>query len=378
NDKNVLYIAVNNSLYRSANTGNSFELLNSFTTNITGIEVNNNNSEIVYITTSGTSGRVFEGDLSSGALVTNDITGSLPNIPKLVIKHQARHTDNPLYVGTGIGVWRYDNQIGDWEPFENGLPNVPVRDLEVGIEDGKLTAATFGRGVWQTDIPTQDIISDLEIASLEIVNELVINCSSFESIVSVSNNGVNTISSFDINYAAGEESNTVNWSGSLAPGNTVEINLPALNLEAGEYDLNTELIDSTDQIYSNNLFTIPINVNSIGIPEIVEDFESDDSNLLITNLEDITHLCANPNTRTWEKGEPNGTILNGTTSGTNAYATNLSGDYPNNTLEYLVTKCYDLPAVNNPFISFQMAFEIQDNWDVLYMEYSIDGGENWV
>jgi len=38
-----------------------------------------------------------------------DITGNLPGLTKNIIKHQGEHPDNPLYLGTSIGVYRYDD-----------------------------------------------------------------------------------------------------------------------------------------------------------------------------------------------------------------------------------------------------------------------------
>jgi hypothetical protein len=44
--------------------------------------------------------------------------------------------------------------MSNWMPWSNGLPNVPVTDLFI-FDDGvtrKLRAATFGRGVWQSNL----------------------------------------------------------------------------------------------------------------------------------------------------------------------------------------------------------------------------------
>lgn len=42
------------------------------------------------------------------------------------------------------------NNMNEWIPFYHNLPKVPVTDLEISL--GKITAATFGRGVWQSDL----------------------------------------------------------------------------------------------------------------------------------------------------------------------------------------------------------------------------------
>lgn len=377
NDADIMYVAVNNQLYRSEDKGSSFDLLESFGSTISGIDVNNGNNNLIYITTSGTNGQVFEGDLSSGSLVLNEITGSLPNIPKLVIKHQARHSDNPLYVGTGIGVWRYDDILGDWEPFENGLPNVPVRDLEIGLEDGKLTAATFGRGVWQTDIPTQPITNDLEITNLSTTTGQNVSCNEIDVIATVMNNGSSAITTFDLAYSAGATSNTINWTGNLAPGASIDVDLEALSLEFGTYDLDVQLIEASDQIVSNNDRTIQLSLNKSGIPEVQNDFETmEDELLVLKGSGDASVQCA-VSESVWQRGIPTGSVLSDAASGENVYGTNLGGNHPDNVLEYLTTECYDLSTIADPTLSFNMAFELELDWDILYMEYSTDDSASW-
>lgn len=376
NDENVMYVTVDNQLFRSTDQGSSFTFLNSFTSDITGIDVNNGNNELIYITLSGTNGQVFRGDLSSGSLVLNNITGSLPNIPKLVIKHQARHSDNPLYVGTGIGVWRYDDILGDWEPFENGLPNVPVRDLEIGLEDGKLTAATFGRGVWQTDIPTQPLTTDLVLTSLTTSSGQNIACGEIETIATVFNNGSTTINSFDIIYEAGGLSNTISWSGTLAAGNEIDITLSPLALATGSYSLNAQIDNSGDEIVTNNDASLAIHINKNGLFDVPNDFENLSDELLVIKGSGANVHCVNSDS-VWQRGIPNGSVLNTATSGENVYGTNLDGNYPDNILEYLTTGCYDLSSIANPEIAFKMAFDLELNWDILYMEYSTDDSLTW-
>src|SRR5690606_5265527 len=114
----------------------SFSEVESFPSNITSIEVNNNDSNIVYVTTSGTSGRVYKSTDGGNNFV--NITGSLPNVTKNCVKHQNLHAQNPLYLATSLGVYRYDDATLNWELFNNNLPNVSVTDLEININDNTI------------------------------------------------------------------------------------------------------------------------------------------------------------------------------------------------------------------------------------------------
>jgi hypothetical protein len=56
------------------------------------------------------------------------------------------------FIGTDVGVWASLDAGGSWSPFETGLPNVVVSDLEIHRSGGKLVAGTYGRGMWEVDI----------------------------------------------------------------------------------------------------------------------------------------------------------------------------------------------------------------------------------
>ena len=64
-----------------------------------------------------------------------------------------------MYVGFDVGVYYRNASLSDWQAFNTGLPNASVSQLTIQSTAGKLRAATFGRGVWQTDLagstPTQ-------------------------------------------------------------------------------------------------------------------------------------------------------------------------------------------------------------------------------
>ncbi len=84
----------------------------------------------------------------TGATWTN-ISGTLPNVPVNCIAYHNNGNDG-IYIGTDIGVFYRDNTMTDWIPFRNGLPNVVIRDLEITLN--KMRAATFGRGIWESDL----------------------------------------------------------------------------------------------------------------------------------------------------------------------------------------------------------------------------------
>lgn len=78
----------------------------------------------------------------------------------------------------------------------------------------------------------------------------------------------------------------------------------------------------------------------------------------------------------WEHGTPTGTIIDAAASGTNAYVTNLSGNYTDSEISYLYSPCFDLSTMTQPLLKFSINWDIEDNMDGAWLEYSI-GGNTW-
>lgn len=94
--------------------------------------------EKVYVTT------------DAGTSWTN-VSANLPNVPVNTIVFE-QGTAGGVYVGTDLGVFYTDSTLGAWQPFSDGLPLMEVTELEINYATGMLRAATFGRGLWQSDL----------------------------------------------------------------------------------------------------------------------------------------------------------------------------------------------------------------------------------
>lgn len=167
---NVLYCAVdintnpngpsNYHLYRIENNllSTKTDLWN-FSNTITSVKCDPNNARNVYVTLGGfgddhkvyySSDRGQSWTNISGAAGAN---GSLPDLPANCIALKDGGA-NGIYVGTDIGVYfRQNVNAGEkWRLFSNGLPNVPVTDLEIDPATNEIFAATYGRGLWKSDL----------------------------------------------------------------------------------------------------------------------------------------------------------------------------------------------------------------------------------
>ena len=365
-NNNIMYVANGFGLYKSTDLGITFTNVFNASEPITSIEVHSTDSNIVYLTTQGASGQALKS--TNGGTSFDDFSTGLPNIGKNIIVHQGRNSDNPLYLGTSLGVYYRDDSMTQWEAFDMNLPNVSVTDLEVNLEDAKLIAATYGRGVWQTNIIVQLPSDDVKFISIQNPN-ININCeATIIPQVEVKNNGTNAISSLTFNYTIDSTPFNYVWNGSLASNTNTLVDLPVATLARGVHSLNISTTTANDAYSDNNTGSTNFYINDSGTVGVINPF---------TNATDelISYNEGGGSASQWVRGIRTSGAM--TSSGNTVYTTNLTGDYPNNIKSYIVSQCYNLSNVINPEISFAMKFDLEDNWDIVYVQYSTDFGANW-
>ncbi|MBC7850248.1 MAG: hypothetical protein H7Y31_10955 [Chitinophagaceae bacterium] len=156
-----LYISNGNNFWVHSTplTGNAAGWVNrplpiSAFSNTSAIAVNPSDRNEVWVTISGYNAgeKVFR-STNAGATWTN-MSQSLPNTPvySIVFANNSNNPGGAVYIGTEIGVFYRDNNLANWVPFSNGLPHVPVTDLQMNYVNGTLKAGTYGRGIWQSDL----------------------------------------------------------------------------------------------------------------------------------------------------------------------------------------------------------------------------------
>ena len=370
-DTDIIYASNGSSLRKSTDHGQTISTISSFNSALTSIEVNNENNSIVYVTTGGTSGKVLKS--TNGGANFTDITGNLPSVTKNIIKHRAEDVNNAIYLGTSFGVFSFDDLTQTWEPFDTNLPNVSVSDLEINVKDANITASTYGRGVWRSALPSvSSPPTDIKLTKINAPQLGGIICGvSVTPQIEILNNGTNVISSFDLIYSFdGETPTTVTVNNNFASGSSLTVDLPSNSLAPGSHSFSAEVMTSGDAFTSNNVLSTTFLINKVGTVDVVNSFENDDQDLLESNAEEVNFL--------WERGEPTGVLLNQTSfGGTKAYGTNLDGNYSDGVKAFLVSECYDLTTVSDPVLIFEMAFDLESDFDVLYVEYSTDMGSTW-
>jgi photosystem II stability/assembly factor-like uncharacterized protein len=155
-NSNILYAADQTSMWKTTDGGAtnwSTITLPTTSSSVTYIAVKNNDPNTVWITYGGYNDGLKVYESTNGGTTWTNISAGLPNLPVMCITHYKTITErNVLFVGTDIGVYIKDGS-SNWVSFSSGLPNVVVTELDInyGTTD-KLRAATFGRGLWETEI----------------------------------------------------------------------------------------------------------------------------------------------------------------------------------------------------------------------------------
>ena len=389
NNPDIIYAAQENIIHRSTNGGQTFIPLQAgLNAEISAVEINKNDSNVLYVTTSLRVGRsqaeqeqvaergVYRIEIGDNNAVTvSDITLNLPTDQAFFsIASQGRDTNNPIYVGTNLGVYRLDDTLTEWEEFFTGLPNTPAGDLEVSLADEVLIAATYGRGIWKSPIPIQVPDNDVALASIEFPNSNSILCGEVIPSVIIESNGSNVISEADITYVLnGGSPVTETVSLNLASrGEQQTIQLTNLNIqEIGENTLEVTVNIPNDAFSDNNTISITFFSNDFGFGNALNTFENSAEDALLSFNEN------DGSNSVWEIGEPSGSLLGAAASGSQAYGTNLDGNHPDNTKGFLVSKCYELSNILSPVLKFNMAFDLEQNFDIVFVEYSTNNGVSW-
>ncbi|MCP5051340.1 MAG: PKD domain-containing protein [bacterium] len=155
-DPNYLYVAKDHQVWRTTNGGSSWNEITGTLPGyfVTYISVHPTNPQKVALTLSSfqvyADGEKVFTSSDAGSNWTN-YSGSLPNLPANCVVYHGGAND-AMYVGMDVGVYYRDTTTGDWVNFTSSLPNVVVNELEIDDSIGKIRAATFGRGLWESDL----------------------------------------------------------------------------------------------------------------------------------------------------------------------------------------------------------------------------------
>lgn len=120
---------------------------------------------------------------TDGGLTWTDYSNGLPYLPINDIEYYGG-TNDGLFVSTDIGMYYTDADlypVHGWIKISDGLPAAFITDVDVNLCRGKIRVGTFGRGMWEADLqlpfgsPNQEITTNTTwMTSRDVVSNLLI------------------------------------------------------------------------------------------------------------------------------------------------------------------------------------------------------------
>ncbi|HIO72360.1 MAG TPA: T9SS type A sorting domain-containing protein [Flavobacteriales bacterium] len=164
-----IYVANDDQTYMTADGGSNWTDISAGlpADNPSDIEISENDSMKVWLTIEGYTAGTKVYYSSDGGANWSNISDNLPNTPINCIVHEKDSPDR-VYVGTDMGVFVRDNNMGQWQPFNEGMPALPVNDMDIFYPNTKLRAATYGRGMWESDLYTAPVVGITEKEAIEM------------------------------------------------------------------------------------------------------------------------------------------------------------------------------------------------------------------
>jgi hypothetical protein len=116
----------------------------------TSIDISQTDPNTAYVTMAnfGPGMKVFK-TTNAGASWQN-ISYNLPNVPVNCVK--TCPNSSIVMVATDLGFYILNTATSTWDSYSWGLPNVILSDIEFNTTLNKVYLATFGRGIWETDL----------------------------------------------------------------------------------------------------------------------------------------------------------------------------------------------------------------------------------
>jgi len=348
----TLWISQHSKVRKTTNGGTTWEEINNLpTTQIKSIAIDPTNSERVWMSSLGTQNGKKVYKTENGGQTWLNISGSLPNIPVNQIVYQ-KGSNDALYIATDLGVFFRDASMNDWVPFNNNLPNIRVDDIEINYSAEKIIAATYGRGMWSSDLhPT---ISD---PTADFTNTLTSGCTGLT--VQFTNHSSNA-TSISWSFPGGTPSTSTNENPvvTYTNGGMHDVSLTVSNADGSDTFTKSNLIDISGGMISSFPYTENFDGFTVGDPGTMQNGWMNTTN---DEGDWFVHTGIAP-IRNQSKPYEAGPNTDHTTGGGN-YMLVEASEIGQGRTAVLLTPCFDLTGITNPKLEYyQHVYGYNDNF----------------
>ena len=152
----IMYFSDNTLIFRTLDGGaTNWEQMSSFGGSVNSISIHPTDPMKIAVATNSSSTRVVISNDGGGTW--SNYKKNLPNFSSLAIIWDDNGQDG-IYVGMNYGIYYIDNSMDDWQPYSTNLPNVIINELDVNTQTNTLYAASYGRGLWASDL-VEDVLA---------------------------------------------------------------------------------------------------------------------------------------------------------------------------------------------------------------------------
>ena len=345
----VIYVSNYYTIYKTTDGGAVWSEIKNGLPNkaITSIAVHDTNPNILWVTLSGNlNGEKVYKSIDGGSTWVN-VSGNIPNIPINCIVYE-HGSNNGVYIGTDVGVFYKDDNISNWQSYMTDLPKVIVMELEIHYPSNKIRAATFGRGMWESDLYSP--LPTLPIAQFNSSNTNICpgGCAVFSDL------SINAYPQWTWSFPGGSPATS-----------TLQNPLVCYNY-TGLYNVSLVMVNSfgTDSVNLLNYIEVqPANVFNLPLIEGFENGTATPPNWKIINSD---------NDMTWDHQSLFGAYG---LSNSCIYMDNRQEDL-SGTKDYIYLPALDFTNITSPELSFDIAYAQKSiaNTDTLAVYYTTDCG----
>ncbi|MEE4256157.1 MAG: PKD domain-containing protein, partial [Bacteroidales bacterium] len=253
-NSSYIYAAGQDELWRTTNGGSSWsDITGSLpvtSSYITYISVKDDDPNTVWVSMGEYNSHGVYQSTNGGTSWTN-ISSGLPNIPVMcVIQNKQNSSEVELYAGTDLGVYCKVGS-GNWFAFNNGLPNVVVTELEIYYagtpSNSLLRAATFGRGLWESDLYSASADPPAADFNADILNPETGQTVSFTDIsTNLPTSWSWSFSPSTVTYVNSTSSSSQNPEVQFDAAGLYTVTLQATNAYGSDTEIKTDYIDAYD------------------------------------------------------------------------------------------------------------------------------------
>lgn len=338
---------------------------------ITDLEAHPTDANIVY----ATAGYKIYKSTDKGASWT-DISGNLPGLfINCLVFDKTTPAAEGIYIGNQTGVWYKNASMPSWILYSSGLPPADVRELEIYYDatpaNSRIKAATYGRGLWQSDLATINVIDPSNLTAF-VASSSQINLSWTKN---ATNDNVFVAWSTTGTFGQPDDGTSYSAGNSIPGGGTV------LYVGSTSTAPHTGLSPSTTYFYK--AWSVNgSNQYSAGVAPVSATTDC-------PAIASLPYSCTFDNTDCWQIVDNTGNrswAIGSTTNSTNP-PTILTAPYayfkssPGSQVNYnsdLISRPFNLSSLTNVLLKFNHHYDGDATWSsIARVYYTTDNGLNW-